>query len=761
MTKTSQTDGENLIATVEGDGGAAEVTKQELTAFHEEIDLIVKSAAYGVTERRQASEDTRYCRWVGQSPDGRKHSEAHHGEPVFPYEGASDARIRIADQIVNERVLVLVAATLRALGSPHVQGLNFDDKEKAPPFGAILRWLVKNQWGSKFLREMTKLAQYQEGDSPAGGVLGVFWQQEVALQMQTLTKEGLAQLLVQTFGLNQEQLGQLEANLMNPDLDAETAALLMAITPDLKEARAKAVLRDLRETGEAAFPAPYMRINLPTMVAYRLFEDIFFPANTTELTERARCIFVREWLSKPEVLERSVTHGYSEEFCEKLLEHEGETGFPLIFNRPEGITGDFSGQIIRQSYNPEIYRGLYEVITVFFKAANEDKIPGIYTLPFSKCVAEVAAKERELLDYAHGKYPFIFFGREALTQRLWDSRGVPELVMTDQNALKLLLDAGNDNVSLTTVPPVLVPRRRGNLGLTIGPLKLIKVDRPGEIAYLQGPQMPAGAGQMAASVQARLDQYWGRIAQDVPPTLTQLHQGGLVNSFLANLTDAFVMVLQLCQQYMEDEDVQQITGDDGMQLMHTAKEIQGKFHLELSFDPRDLDVDYIVKLAQVIGEVILPIDTLSTVQRDKLVQRLFSALEPRLAAETLRPVQSAQQDEIKDEMGNFAQIAAGAEPPMAASGQNFGLRLQVLQGIVQKNPDALRALQPASRKILQARVAQLQAQVQQIQNAVIGRQVGKPALGGPPLGTPGAPPPGAEGAQGMSGMEQQQQQQQG
>lgn len=755
-----QTDSENNIAQVPGDGGPSTVRDEELQWFHEEIDLIVKSAAYGVTERRMASEDTRYCRWEGQSPDGRKHSDAHNGEPVFPYEGASDGRIRLADMIINERVLILLASVMRSMGAPKCRGLKLDDEAFGSRMATLLKWIVNNEWGSDFVREILKLANYQEGDSPAGGVLGVVWQQEFALRMERIQAQDLAAILTQRFGMSPEGLSRLQAQLMNPDQDEDSANLLLFLfaeagigqppagyeaeedaptMPGIQPKRARRIVRDLRKQGWASFPLPYLKRNRPMITAYRLFEDIFFPANTVNF-ERCRCFFLREWMSKTEVQETRWSRGYSEEFIGKVLEHEGQTGFPLIFNRPEGVTGDYSGQLIRQSYNPEIYRGLYEVITCFFKAVNDDGIPGVYMLPFSKCVADAPAKKRELCDYAHGEYPFVFFGRESLTQRLWDSRGVSELVMTDQHAMKLLHDAENDNVSLTTVPPIKVPRRRTNLRLVIGPLKQIKEERPGEISWMQPPITPPGRDQHAAQILNRVDQYWGRIAADVPPLLTQLHQEGLVRVFLANLTDALVMVLQLCQQYMSDEQLAEITGDNNLALARSVEEIQGKFHLQIGFDPRDLDINYVKTLAEVIAQLILPMDTLSTVQRDKLVQRLFTALEPSLAQETLRPVQSAQQDEVVDEQNNFAKIAAGVEPPMMAAGQNFGLRLQVLQNIGKMNPDAIRRLAPVSRQILQARMEQLANQVQQLQNAQIGRAVGKPALGqaGPDGGPSGA-----------------------
>ena len=44
--------------------------------------------------------------------------------------------------------------------------------------------------------EVVKLAQYQEGDSPAGAVLGVWWESEWGLQMQPVKLEELTVLVV-------------------------------------------------------------------------------------------------------------------------------------------------------------------------------------------------------------------------------------------------------------------------------------------------------------------------------------------------------------------------------------------------------------------------------------------------------------------------------------------------------------------------------------------------------------------------------------
>ena len=735
---TTQTNAETNLEIVAGDGGNAALPKDELTKFKDECAQIARAAAYNVNERRFAAEETRFTIWEGQSPDGRKHADAQDGKPAFPFEGASDARIRLADMIVNERVLILTAAALRNL--PRVKGLELENEDLGHRLSTLLKWFLKNKLGSQYFREIVKLAQYQEADSPAGAILGVWWEQEVQLEMKTLTTQQVAMTL-QQMGVDPSALAELEAQMLNPERDDETAEALQQLVPHLTTKRAKQVVADLRDHGQAEFPSPYLKNDHPVVCAYRLFEDIFMPTNTSD-GQRCRCYFVREWVSEAELRERIVSQGYDEEFVTEVLKHEAESMFPLYRRNP--TQGDF--MVIKQEESKDSYRGMYELVHPYFKAVNEDNVPGIFYFPMHGQV-DFAAHDRRLLDFKHGEYPFTWFTREILGSRLLDSRGVPELVATEQWGMKLLADSFNDNVSLATVPPIKVPRRRSKLSLVIGPLKVIKEDRPGDVSWMQPPAYPQGNAAQQMEIRRRVDEYFGRIAENIPPMLSQLHQNGMVLQFLSSLTDALTQALQLCQQYISDDELALITGDDGKPIARSREDIQGKFNVELTFDPRDLDMDYLKNIVGMIVQ-ILQIDTLNTVQRDKLVQRLFMAIDPNLATDTLRPVEAAQQSEIDDEENNFTKIVAGIEPAMVANGMNFPLRLQTLLGIGQKNPEAFQKLTPVSKEILQARVKYLQNQVQQLQNAQIGRQVGQPALGGAQPGTGiGAPGMSAGAAQ--------------
>ena len=727
-TSVSNPDQNKTLATVTADGGAHTLTKDELNRFKDEINAIAKSGRYLVQARRWAAERTRFAIWDGQSPDGRKHRDDNDGRPAFPFEGASDVRLRLADMIVNERVMVLTAAAMRNL--PRVSALDAFNEPLGTKLTTLLKWVIKNMLGSQYLREIVKLAQYQEADSPAGAVLGVWWEEEWAIELAHLTLQEIVQVLTAPreqggYGLQPEQLNQLDAQLQNPEQDDATAKLLQELGPDLNASRTRQMVKELREDGETDFPRKYKRVDQPCLTAYRLYEDIFFPANTTDVRRRARLQLIRQWVTEQELRERTVSEGYDEDFVTETLKHEAESAFPE-YERHE-VTGEWMP--VSMTEMQELHRGEYELLTVLYRATNDDNIPGVYWFVMHHAV-EFAGTDRQLLDYSHGDYPLTGFFREILSNRVLDSRGVPELVSSDQNALKLHVDAFNDNVTLATLPNIKVPRRRSKLALVIKPLGIIKEDRPGDVSWMQPPTYPAGSEKQQALIMARVNEFYGRISAEVAPTLTQMHQAGLVMNFLINLCDAIKQMLQLCQQYMPDDVLAKIMGDDGQPIAHSREEIQGQFNVELEFEPANMDMEYFKGIADTIVKV-LSIDVLNVSQRDQIVQWLFSNISPTMGRRWVKPVQAANQSEIADETNNLVKMQNGVEPPMVAEGINAPLRLQTLQELVQQNPDIMQNLQrsPMNLKIFQARIDYLQNQIQQLKNAQIGRQVGQPALG--------------------------------
>ena len=734
MIKVKQHD-EETIEVVKGDGGDASVTDDELTRLKNEIDHIMKDAAEDIADRRSDASDARFCRWTGQSSDGLVHRKNLDGEPVFPFEGAPDTRIRTADMLVNERAKTLVAAATRS--RVVVEGTESRDLRLGAVLTVVLKWLLKSKLGSSWRRTLERLAQWQEGDVPAGAVMGVYWQAKTALENKEIGIDDVAQLLMASGIVPAEDpealVTELVSMLQDPEQEERLAGLLTGAAPHVTMKRARKIAKDLRKnfvvdeaTGQpatsAVFPQPYMKENGPALTAHRLFEDIFIPANTTDI-QRSRAVFIREWLSEAEMRERVLTHGYSREYVEKALEYEGETGFPTY-----EITELVEDALVVKSPDTQARRGLYEQITAYYKAVNDDGVPGVYYTCFHSQV-DFAAKDRQLLPYAHGEYPFVWFGRETLTSRLWDSRSVPELAMTMQKLQKVFWDSFGAHVQLTTVPPIKAPKSRPTHRVAIGPMAVVKETRPNEINWMAPPAYPTTNDKARADLDRMVDNYFGRMNRGTTdPALTQLHQQDMIDRFLDSLKDVFKMVLQLCQQYMDDQTLARITGaKEAVPIARGRAEIQGMFDVSIDFDAKDLDMEHVIKKAEIIGRYILPMDTLGTAKRDLLVARLFGGIDPNLADDVLVPVEAANQKEISEEQINFAKIAAGVEPDMKKEGENHALRLQVLQAIGQANPAAMENLTEDSQKILQNRVKHLQFMQQQQQNKQIGRVGTSPA----------------------------------
>lgn len=728
---------------LKGDGGTQVCSPTQLTNLKNEFQQLCKDAGFGVNDRRQIADDVRFCRWTGQSPDGRKHDNALLGKAAFPFDGSSDKRERTADAIANEQVTILMSALLRAnIGFRGVKG---EDDPLGDALSLLWEWVLSDQVGPEWLMEWTKFAQWRQSDSPAVGIMQIYWHQERALRPEHVTAEDVMQKALAAAQTMQMQVtpeaqADLQDLMTNPARTVELAGLIGGLWDELTPGRAKKVAEQLQTQGDASFPYPYICENRLKVKARRMFDDIFIPENTpTDFNKRARVIYVREWFTRAELEEREAMGDFQPEFLAKVLEHEGETGWQHL-TRWDAQTGEYAEMPARRDWNKDRQRGHYELITAIFKASNTEGIPGIYSVVYHANV-EIPGSKLELIDYKipGGKYFFVGSSRELLTDRLWDSRGISELAMTEQNALKQLHDSFLDHAQLSTVPPIKVPRSRPKLALVIKPMVLIKEDRPGEIAWMQPPAYPQTNENTRKDIREGLARYFGQMSDTNPPDLIRLYMEHLVNFFLVAVGEAVSMGMRLCAQYLDDETIAAVVGEDQVALVRSIDAEDAVFRCELDFEAGMLSLDFMEKVGTMITNFVLPWDTQSTVQRDVLVRWFLTAISKTLKSRLVRPVTEANQSEADDEENNFTKIAAGIEPPMMEEGQNWALRKQTLLGIGQKNPEAYKKLTPASLQILEARLKHLGGMEEQQKNAQIGRTMAAPAL-------PGAAEPAAAGA---------------
>ena len=730
-------DSENL-SRESGDGGAQKVTEERLAAFKDEIAGINNDASSGVNLRRETAENARFCYWAGQSPDGRKRREFLHRE-AFPFEGASDARVRLIDRVVNELVL-LGQAALSRMGC-RVIGSDANDHGFGANMHKILKHQVTHAMRGEWRREWELLQQYQYGGSPGAAVMMVSWKRDMCIKSVEVTIDQLGeylQALYEYYGdqATEQDVRAVQEMVLDEEQHDDAVVFIQQILPSLKKSRASKIVSSLRKTGVATFPQPYVRQNRPAVRALEVYNDVFFPAQTGGDLQRARCIFVREWLSETEVEEQATLFGWNRKFVDDVLTHEGESGFQEYIQRDTHENSGYSYTITSTEQLAQRHKGQYEIITGYYRAVTDDGVPGIFQLTFHHAVDRPAG-DRELLPYDHCRYPFVPFYTEAVHHRLIEARGVPEVLITHQELIKVVQDSFSDHSQLSTLPPIKVPQDRGDIAVNLRPAGLLKELRPGEINFMDMPDYPRSALDHIALIEKQADDYYGRPNAALDDTMQQFKRQATVDRLLEGAREVYIMILQLCQQYMTDADLQRITGKEDFVLPRSVDEIQGQFDLEVSFDVRDLDFNFLVKLGEIVQRFIMPLDTSNTIRRDVLVQRLFSAIDPSLSDSVVQPEQIADQKEIMDELNRFALIKAGIEPPMAAEGENFQLRLQALE-ILEQQQQAIAAqgvdggplsdFDEYSLRLFNNRKEHLQFQVQQMQNAQTGRVGAEPVL---------------------------------
>jgi hypothetical protein len=235
---------------------------------------------------------------------------------------------------------------------------------------------------------------------------------------------------------------------------------------------------------------------------------------------------------------------------------------------------------------------------------------------------------------------------------------------------------------------------------------------------------------------------------EVDPALKQQRQQERADNVLIEMKPIVAQTGQLCQQLLPDAKVAAVTGGLGRPFHMNRDQIQGQYEMKLTVDMRALDPQF---LEQKLGymERMAALDTTGQIDRNKYVRLGLEAIDVTMADETIQNTEVASEKEISDERTAISIIiGSGVDQPLPKAG-NFQLRLQTDQTMLQElqsNPAAMKNIQnnPETMKVIQNRMTYFQRQIQQTENAKIGRtQVSStfsnkaPQMEQPMLGTGG------------------------
>jgi hypothetical protein len=656
---------------------------------------------YGIFARVENAENVRYCRWPGQTDDGKKNNDANRNKPAFPWDGASDTRIPLADEVINGLVDLCSTSFWRSM--LRVSPTNVSQLDQAVTAHNLMDWTVNSRMYNDLTREVELLSQYLWTYGWAG--VHVTWQQEMGQKEQYLTMDQVMALAAQS--PEGSILADLPNLIANPEADDQSAELLLAAFPNLRKRRALKAIRELRTDGECDFPIPTMVSNKPMVAALAPYDEIVFPPETTDI-QSARVVFRRYYMTEAQLLNKVETEEWDAEWAQEAINTMGR------FSDYSAYTYAAVGLAENSILDRE---NLIEVVYAYQKSIDSDGIPGVFYTVFSPQVGDKWGYF-DLLDYTHGQYPFVIWRSELIHRQITESRGVPEVCSTWQHEVKAQRDSIFDYTSLATLPPIEVPKTRGG-NLKIGPAVQIPVLRRGEIGFLAPPaREPGVAFQLIAAIEAQTDRYFGRPTEKVPPVITQMRQQRLINNWLHGWTEAFRQVLSLTLQYVGPAEIQRITASS----TPLPQDVQD-FDVMLKFDIRELSTDLVTEKLKAISTLVLPLDTAGVIDRAKLISVALRAIDPNLASELVMQQGPAAQKMFNETNDEIALMSLGNPPQLRENDPTAPMRLQFSQQVLQSNPKYQAQLQqdPLFQANLQKYIENLQFSVQQQQNAITGR----------------------------------------
>jgi len=639
----------------------------------------------------RTSYDDRRNWWPGKSRDHRKH-----GADAFPWEGASD----VESHVIDERITRLVSLFMSSLNRSNIRAypVESNDIARAEIVSSFLKWMVTSGYIPRYKREMELGANYLLERGLLITYVG--WHMEDRQFLQKLTLEQIAEMDPNIFGA-----------VKSGENDDELVFMLQNIFEGVTEKRARKALKDLRKLGEAELPTVRRQVNAPEIKTLAPDGDFFFPPYVTD-PQRAPYCFWKTYYTAQELENKVATAGWDADFVDYIIDHFRGVNIDSIEREQEGRR---STSLTDNAYEAH---ELIEIVYAYQRLVDpEDGSEGIYCTVFHKDYTGIndeapAYAKRELLN-GYEDYPVVVTKLSEDSKRLYDTTTVPDILRGIQNQVKVERDSRIDRNSLSTLPPILHPV--GQAPSDWGPGRMIPYRRKGDLDFAPVPPAPVGSIEIEQTLESLADRLVGL---DEDSQISSVRKQFLVDKFLQHNAEVMRMAYRCFQRFGPDEIFFRVTGIPDPQVMDRG-DPDSDFDITINYDVLNTDPkSQEVKLAQMTQ--LIQLDRNGRIDVDKMLSILASSIDPILADSVLTPVEDAQQQVVKDVTDDLTKIYAGIEMPARASGGQIAM--QVLEQYGQQ-PDIQQKLQEdeAFAGRLQKYAGQYQFQMQQMQNAEIGR----------------------------------------
>jgi len=646
---------------------------------------------------------TRYALWTGQTADGKKHSREGSKIDPTPWDGASDLRVYLTDNLINKKVAMMRMAFKRgALSATPIEG---NDIKRSRVVSNFMRWLIQTQMPDVD-REIELLANYIQ--EKGIGVTGQFW--------ETTQEKTLTTLRLDDF---QAQFPQFDVPMMlaTPDL-ADKIAAVFEEQFGCSKGKAKRMIRELRETGETTVATLGKEKSRPVLRAFNLDSDLFVSSSTTDI-ENAAGIYRVQYFTPEKLRSFANSEGWNKDWVEKAI--ETCRGQLLTLQPVEFQQWQSRSFIFTQQRNTD----MIGVVFAYQRLSDEDGVPGIYLTVFNPNLApdkdQPGYAKFSLLGYAHGQYPFVIHRREYLSRRLHDSRGLPEPLKPLQDQIKAHKDSRIDAASISVIPTILY--KVGKPPSRIGPGARIPVSRPDEVRFMDRimPDMNNDSSEDRLASNAK--DYVGFASVEGDPQVSPLENQSEIDKFLTGLCKAFQQVWGLYKQFGSEQVFFRVIGlrEADPMLFEKGTE-EESFDFYMSWNVENLDSQKVKdKIASVVQ--LAQYDRDGSVNWSELVSWAMESSDPNVAERIMQPASIGSQKVVKEVQDDLSKLSAGINVNMRV-GTPPQLAMQALKNWIGGAPDVQKRLQrdkPFADRV-KAYAKQVQFQQMQQQNKEIGRR---------------------------------------
>jgi hypothetical protein len=636
------------------------------------------------------SYDDRRNLWEGKSDDLRKQ-----GANAFPWQGASDIEVNV----VGERIDAFVAILDQALQRSHIKAFptSMASMPRASMVSGFLKWM-RSTYIPNFRQQMELGANYLLEKGLMVSYVG--WKREKRTYLQQVSIEEIAQV--------SPDLAEL---IVSGADDEMVFGMLQTAFPDLSSKRAKKAIMDLRKKGLAEVSVPRTSVDCPVVYSCAPDGEVLFPSYVTD-PQRAPYVFWRTFLTSQELEKKVTSEGWDAGWVENAIERlRGKDSMYLDGEKLKTIdrlpiTDD--NDLVMVVYG---YQRLID---------EEDGSEGIYCTVFHPTTEGFA--KHELLN-GYDDYPFVVTRLSNDQKRMYETQTFSDILRGAQMQIKTERDSRIDRASLATLPPLLHPA--GRPPSDWGPGVRVPYRRLGEIQW--GPPPPAdnGSVEVEVSMTAQADR---AVGLDMSNPISASRQQFVVSKFLDHVRDVLNMAWKLYQRMGPDEVFFQVTGNPNPQVM-TKGSADENFSIVVNFDSQSNDPETAeTQLKNMVS--LVQLDRNGIMDVNKLLEFTASSINPIFADYVLQPAEEAQQKVAKNVTDDLAKIFAGIEVPAQPNGAQMAM--QMIQAYVQQ-PDIMQRAQQdeAFGARLQKYMEQYSFQLQQMQNAEIGRIGTAPAqMGG-------------------------------